>query len=79
MDKSKGGQILRGEVVSRRMAKTAVVKVTTVKRHPKYHKQYKVSRRYKAHDEKNESQVGNIVNIQETRPISKEKRWTIIK
>lgn len=78
MEKSKAGKILQGEVVSRRMVKTVVVKVTARKRHPKYFKQYSVSRRYKAHDDKGECQEGDMVLIAETRPLSKEKHWLVI-
>lgn len=67
-----------GLVVSDKMQKTRVVAVTRLKRHPKYHKYYKVTRRYKAHDEKNEYKVGDKVVIFETRPLSKEKRWIIV-
>ncbi len=70
---------LQGEVVSEKMAKTVVVKVNVLKKHRKYHKQYTRSKRYQAHDEKNEYHVGDIVEIQETRPISKEKRWRVVR
>ena len=59
------------------MPKTVVVKVTVRKRHPKYHKQYSVSKRYKAHDEKGEYKAGDIVEIEESRPLSAHKRWTV--
>lgn len=72
-------RILKGIVVSNKMEKTVVVKVDRIKEHPKYKKRYKVSRKYKAHDEKNECRVGDLVMIQECRPISKEKRWRVIK
>lgn len=70
-------RILKGEVVSEKMNKTVVVKVSRLKMHPKYKKRYKASKRFKAHDEKNECHVGDKVIIEETRPISKEKRWKI--
>ncbi len=72
-------RILKGVVVSDKMEKTVVVKVDRIREHPKYKKRYKVSKKYKAHDEKNECKVGDIVEIQECRPISKEKRWRVIK
>ena len=72
-------RILKGTVVSDKMEKTVVVEVERLKIHPKYKKRYKVSKRYKAHDEKNEYKKGDKVIIQETRPISKEKRWKVIK
>jgi len=70
---------LQGEVVSDKMQKTVVVEVKRVKMHPKYKKRYIVSKRYKAHDEKNEFKVGDKVIIEECRPLSKEKRWKVIK
>jgi len=69
---------LQGIVVSDKMQKTRIVLIEHLKKHPRYHKYYKVSRRLKAHDEKNEYKVGDKVVIQETRPISKEKRWRIV-
>ncbi|KKU15879.1 30S ribosomal protein S17 [Candidatus Jorgensenbacteria bacterium RIFCSPLOWO2_02_FULL_45_12] len=71
-------RILEGIVVSDKMSKTRVVEVTRLKKHARYDKYFKVSRRYKAHDEKNGYAIGAKVMIQETRPISKDKRWTII-
>lgn len=70
---------LIGTVVSDKMKKTVVVKVERLKEHPKYKKRYKVHKRYKAHDEKEECKVGDKVIIEECRPISKEKRWRVIK
>lgn len=69
---------LKGEVVSDKMDKTVVVEVKRVVMHPKYKKRYTVSKKYKAHDEKNECKVGDIVVIEESRPLSKEKRWRVI-
>ncbi|PJB16022.1 30S ribosomal protein S17, partial [Candidatus Falkowbacteria bacterium CG_4_9_14_3_um_filter_38_19] len=60
------------------MDKTVVVKVSRVKIHPKYHKRYHVSKKYQAHDEKNQYQEGDRVQIVETRPLSKNKRWRVI-
>jgi len=71
-------KILSGEVVSDKMQKTVVVAVKRLKKHPKYKKQYKLTTRYKAHDEKNEYKVGDKVLIQETRPMSRDKRWRVI-
>lgn len=68
-----------GEVVSDKNDKTIVVKVESVKKHPKYQKRYVVSRRYKVHDEKNEYKVGDKVSFIECRPLSKDKRWRVIK
>lgn len=69
---------LKGIVLSSKMDKTIVVGVDILKEHPKYKKRYKSSTRYKAHDEKNEAKEGDRVVIEETRPLSKEKRWRLI-
>jgi len=68
---------LKGVVVSDRMQKTVVVAISRLIKHPKYKKYYKVTKRYKAHDEKGEYHTGDKVVIQETRPLSKEKRWVV--
>lgn len=68
---------LQGVVVSDKMQKTRVVAVTRLAKHTKYHKYIKLTKRYKAHDERNEYGVGDVVIIEETRPISREKRWKI--
>lgn len=67
-----------GVVKSDKMAKTRVVAVERLKKHPKYLKYYKTTTRFKAHDENNEYKTGDKVVIEETRPLSKEKRWKII-
>jgi small subunit ribosomal protein S17 len=69
---------LVGVVVSDKMNKTRVVAVMRTKRHPKYLKHYKETRTFKAHDENNEHRRGDKVIIEETRPMSREKRWTIV-
>ena len=66
-----------GQVVSDKMDKTVVVEVAGPKRHPLYKKTIRRVVRYKAHDEKNECQVGDTVRIVETRPLSREKRWRV--
>lgn len=66
---------LEGVVVSVKMEKTAVVRVDRRVAHPKYEKYFTVSKRYKAHDDKRRAKVGDVVEIEETRPLSKEKRW----
>ncbi len=66
-----------GVVTSSVQDKTITVTVTTRKTHPVYGKQYTVSRKYTAHDEKNEATNGNVVDIVECRPISKHKSWTL--
>ncbi len=70
---------LKGIVVSDKMVKTAVVKVDRYVKHPLYHKYMKKSKRYKAHDEKKEYKEGDRVVIEETKPISKDKHFRIIK
>lgn len=69
---------ITGSVVSNKMNKTIVVAVDTYKSHEKYHKKYKVTKKFYVHDEANVHQVGDIVTIQESRPLSKLKRWTVI-
>ncbi|MDO8557385.1 MAG: 30S ribosomal protein S17 [Candidatus Jorgensenbacteria bacterium] len=69
---------LEGTIVSDKMNKTRVVLVERLVRHPRYEKRYRVSERMKAHDENNEYKSGDRVTIQETRPLSKEKRWKIV-
>lgn len=70
--------MLQGVVVSDKMDKTVVVAVTRLKEHPKYKKKYKVTKRYKAHDEGNEYKVGDKVTIKAVSPISKDKRWKVL-
>jgi small subunit ribosomal protein S17 len=72
-------QQLTGTVVSSKMDKTVVVKVDVTKRHPKYHKSYTKSYRYKAHDEDNSCEIGDKVVIGSTSPISKDKYFTVLK
>jgi small subunit ribosomal protein S17 len=69
---------ITGVVVSDKMAKTRVVAVSRLKKHPRYLKYQTLTTRFKAHDEKNEYHTGDKVVIEETRPLSKEKRWRII-
>jgi len=70
---------LTGTVISDKMQKTVVVLVERIKEHPKYKRRYKIHKKYKAHDEKQEYKMGDKVIIEESRPISKEKRWRVIK
>ncbi|MEK9172986.1 MAG: 30S ribosomal protein S17 [Patescibacteria group bacterium] len=77
-NKSTQKRKLTGVVVSDKMSKTRVVSISRLKKHPKYLKYFKASSRFKAHDEKNEYKVGDTVIIEESRPISKEKKWKII-
>jgi small subunit ribosomal protein S17 len=68
---------LRGTVSSDKMDKTVVVKVGRVKEHPLYRKKYTVTTNFKAHDENNACKVGDVVEIIETKPISRHKRWIV--
>jgi small subunit ribosomal protein S17 len=77
-DKQVKRRRLQGTVVSDKMFKTRVVAVTRLRRHPKYLKYYKVTRKFKAHDEENVFRAGDKVVIEETRPLSKDKRWRIV-
>ena len=70
---------LEGIVVSTKMQKTVVVRVDRVKIHPKYAKRYVVSKKYKAHDEKGIAIDGAMVIIEACRPISKDKRWRVVR
>ncbi len=72
------GNILKGVVVSDKMDKTVVVSVSRFVKHPLYGKFYKISKKYKAHDEENKYKIGDKVEIIETRPISKDKRFKVI-
>ena len=74
-NKEKRIRTFQGTVVSDKMDKTVVVEVVNTKTHPVYKKQFKVSKKYKAHDEKNEFKAGDTVLIKETRPLSKTKSW----
>lgn len=69
---------LKGTVVSDKMDKTVVVEVKRIKKHPLYKKRFEVKKRYKAHDEQNKYKPGDKVVIEETRPISKDKRWRVV-
>lgn len=61
------------------MAKTVVVRVERIKAHPKYKRRYNVSKKYKAHTEDGEHKIGDRVIIEECSPISKDKKWRVIK
>ena len=69
---------LAGVVTSDKMDKTVVVSVSVTKRHPKYGKVVRLVKKYKAHDERNEAHVGDKVEIIESRPISRHKRWSLV-
>ena len=70
--------IVKGVVVGDKMDKTVVVSVSRFVKHPLYGKFYKVSKKYKAHDEENKFKVGDNVEIVETKPISKDKRFKVV-
>jgi len=72
-------KILRGTVVSDKMDKTVVVSVERVFQHPLYKKTIKTRKKYKAHDEENICQLGDMVEIIESSPISKTKRWKVLR
>jgi small subunit ribosomal protein S17 len=67
----------RGVVVSAAMDKTIVVRVDSIKAHPKYKKVIRRSKKFHAHDEQNQAKAGDVVRIVETRPLSKTKRWRL--
>lgn len=67
-----------GKVVSDKMDKTIVVAVETRHPHPRYGKIIRATNKFKAHDEQNAAQTGDVVRIVESRPLSKDKRWTLL-
>lgn len=71
-------QTLRGTVTSDKMDKTVVVSVQRFIQHPKYQKYYTVHKKYKAHDEKNEYKVGDVVDIISCKPLSKDKTFEVL-
>ncbi len=71
-------RILQGTVVSDKNDKTVVVRVERRYAHPLYKKTVRQSKKYKAHDESNACKVGDVISIQETAPISKDKRWIVV-
>lgn len=76
--KSAGARTLSGRVVSDRMNKSATIMVERLVRHPVYGKYMRRSSKLHVHDESNECRVGDVVTIQECRPISKTKSWTLV-
>ena len=75
---NKSGNILNGIVVSDKMNKTIVVSVSRFVKHLKYGKFYKINKKYKAHDEENKYKIGDKIEIIETKPMSKDKRFRVI-
>jgi small subunit ribosomal protein S17 len=67
-----------GRVVSDKMDKTVVVEILNIKSHSLYKKVIREQSRFKAHDERNDCRVGDLVRIMETRPLSKDKRWRVV-
>lgn len=78
MTKKSSKKEYTGVVVSDKMEKTIVVKVTSRKLHSLYKKYLTRSKKLKAHDEKNEAHTGDTVRVVESRPLSKEKRWNLV-
>lgn len=69
---------LKGIIVSDKMKDTVVVKVETIKQHPKYRKRYKVFKKFKAHTSEGDFKIGDKVVIEECSPISKDKHWKVL-
>jgi len=67
-----------GRVVSDKMQKTIIVRVMRLTKHPRYKKIMKKYNKFKVHDEHNKAKLGDLVKIEETRPLSKEKRWRLM-
>ena len=76
--KTTGRRTLVGRVVSDKMDKSAVVEVVRTVKHPRYHKYVKRRKTYLVHDESNSCKVGDEVQIQESRPLSRKKRWVVL-
>ena len=75
---TKTNKVLKGVVVSDKMDKTVVVEVTRFVEHKKYGKRIKKTKNYKAHDADNAKKVGDVVEIEETKPMSKDKHFKVI-
>lgn len=78
MAEAKRRKIKLGRVVSNKMDKTVVVAVESYRPHPIYKKAVRRIKKFKAHDEQNACHIGDMVKIEETRPLSKEKRWRVV-
>ena len=72
-------RVLSGKVVSNKMEKTGVLAVKSIKAHTLYGKTMKRTHKYKFHDEKNECNIGDKVEIEESKPYSKEKTWRLVR
>jgi small subunit ribosomal protein S17 len=77
-EQNSGRRVLTGQVVSDKMDKTVVVEVTRRVKHPKYRKYINRRKSFKAHDEENVFKAGDRVVIQESRPLSRSKRWIVV-
>ncbi len=78
MDQRGFNRTIKGVVVSNKMDKTIVVRAERLVKHPVFHKYVRKHVKYKAHDERNQSKVGDTVLIIESRPLSREKRWRML-
>lgn len=78
MERTNNRKVLTGRVVSDKMDKTIVVTVETKVKHKLYGKRVNYSKKYKTHDESNTAKIGDVVRIQETRPLSKDKRFRLV-
>ncbi len=78
MDKEGRRKVRTGQVVSDKMDKTRVVSVEGMKQHSLYKKTLRRTSKFKVHDPENQSQKGDTVKIEESRPISKDKRWRLV-
>ncbi|MBI2064375.1 MAG: 30S ribosomal protein S17 [Candidatus Yanofskybacteria bacterium] len=77
-EQNKKQRLLQGMIVSDKMDKTVVVEILRLKKHAKYKKYFKVTKKFKAHNPENQYHTGDKVVIGETKPMSKEKRWIVI-
>ena len=78
MEERNNRKVYRGRVVSDKMDKTVTVAVDTMQKHPLYGKRVKYTKKFKAHDEKNVAREGDLVEIMETRPLSRTKRFRLV-
>lgn len=79
MEKISNKRILVGTIEKAKMTKTVIVKVGSIKVHPKYHKRYTVTKKYPAHNELADLVVGDRVEIRESKPFSKTVKWEVVK
>ena len=79
MEERNSRKVLRGTFVSDKMDKTIVVEIETTKSHPLYGRRVKYTKKFKAHDENNEAKIGDVVEVMETRPLSKDKHFRLVK